>query len=229
MSPAIQHTIAIHQVAQMLLGVEREVDRAALLRRAGIAPALLESGLARVTQQQYARLMSALVRSQRDELCGLGSSPMPLGTFATGCRLLVGHRRLGDAIRAGLRYYHAVLPDFVPRLQVDGATAYLRLGARRGMQSRQIYAARVFMFFSYGVMCWLAARRIPAIDALVDAGNTLIVVEHNLDVIKTADWIIDLGPEGGVRGGEIVAEGTPEQVAKAERSFTGRYLGPLLG
>ena len=78
MSPAIQHTIAIHQVAQMLLGVEREVDRAALLRRAGIAPALLESGLARVTQQQYARLMSALVRSQRDELCGLGSSPMPL-------------------------------------------------------------------------------------------------------------------------------------------------------
>ena len=177
MSPAIQHTIAIHQVAQMLLGVEREADRAALLRRAGIAPALLESGLARVTQQQYARLMSALVRSQRDELCGLGSSPMPLGTFATGCRLLVGHRRLGDAIRAGLRYYHAVLPDFVPRLQVDGATAYLRLGARQGMQSRQIYAARVFMFFSYGVMCWLAARRIPVSE----------VVYHDSDVARRSD------------------------------------------
>jgi excinuclease ABC subunit A len=55
-----------------------------------------------------------------------------------------------------------------------------------------------------------------------------VVIEHNLDVIKTADWLIDLGPEGGVKGGEIVAEGTPEQVAKAEGSYTGRYLAPLL-
>jgi excinuclease ABC subunit A len=54
------------------------------------------------------------------------------------------------------------------------------------------------------------------------------VIEHNLDVIKTADWILDLGPEGGVRGGEIVAEGTPEDVAANARSFTGRYLAPLL-
>jgi excinuclease ABC subunit A len=55
-----------------------------------------------------------------------------------------------------------------------------------------------------------------------------VVIEHNLDVIKTADWIIDLGPEGGVRGGEIVAEGTPEKVVKEPRSFTGQYLAPLL-
>ena len=54
------------------------------------------------------------------------------------------------------------------------------------------------------------------------------MIEHNLDVIKTADWIIDLGPEGGVRGGEIVAEGTPEQVAANARSFTGAYLKPML-
>jgi len=54
------------------------------------------------------------------------------------------------------------------------------------------------------------------------------VIEHNLDVIKTADWIIDLGPEGGVRGGEIVAVGTPEQVGKEPRAFTGQYLAPLL-
>jgi excinuclease ABC subunit A len=54
------------------------------------------------------------------------------------------------------------------------------------------------------------------------------VIEHNLDVIKTADWVIDLGPEGGVKGGEIVAEGTPELVAKEPRSFTGKYLAPLL-
>jgi len=56
----------------------------------------------------------------------------------------------------------------------------------------------------------------------------VVVIEHNLDVIKTADWLVDLGPEGGVRGGEIVAEGTPEVVAETERSFTGRYLKAML-
>jgi excinuclease ABC subunit A len=54
------------------------------------------------------------------------------------------------------------------------------------------------------------------------------VIEHNLDVIKTADWVLDLGPEGGVRGGEIVAEGTPEQIAAEPRSYTGQYLRPML-
>jgi len=56
----------------------------------------------------------------------------------------------------------------------------------------------------------------------------VVVIEHNLDVIKTADWVVDLGPEGGVKGGEIVAVGTPEVVAKEPRSFTGKYLAPLL-
>jgi len=59
---------------------------------------------------------------------------------------------------------------------------------------------------------------------LRDHGNTIIVIEHNLDVIKTADWIIDLGPEGGSAGGRIVAEGTPESVTKVRKSYTGRYL-----
>ncbi|OYW25502.1 MAG: excinuclease ABC subunit A, partial [Methyloversatilis sp. 12-65-5] len=63
---------------------------------------------------------------------------------------------------------------------------------------------------------------------LRDAGNTIVVIEHNLDVIKTADWIIDLGPEGGAGGGLIVATGTPEQVAAEPASHTGRYLAPLL-
>ena len=63
---------------------------------------------------------------------------------------------------------------------------------------------------------------------LRDAGNTIVVIEHNLDVIKTADWLIDLGPEGGAGGGEIVAVGTPEQVAAEPASHTGRYLAPLL-
>jgi excinuclease ABC subunit A len=63
---------------------------------------------------------------------------------------------------------------------------------------------------------------------LVDQGNTVVVIEHNLDVIKTADWIIDLGPEGGFRGGLIVAEGTPEQVAATAGSATGEYLARVL-
>ena len=62
----------------------------------------------------------------------------------------------------------------------------------------------------------------------VDRGNTVLVIEHNLDVIKTADWIIDLGPEGGTRGGTIVAAGTPEDVVCVEASHTGRYLAPML-
>jgi excinuclease ABC subunit A len=62
----------------------------------------------------------------------------------------------------------------------------------------------------------------------VDAGNTVLVIEHNLDVIKQADWLIDLGPEGGEAGGEIVATGTPEQVAAVEESFTGRFLREVL-
>ena len=71
-------------------------------------------------------------------------------------------------------------------------------------------------------------KLLEVLQRLVDQGNSVVVIEHNLDVIKVADWLIDLGPEGGVRGGEIVAEGTPEQVAKNPRSFTGGYLGPLL-
>jgi excinuclease ABC subunit A len=64
---------------------------------------------------------------------------------------------------------------------------------------------------------------------LRDEGNTIVVIEHNLDVIKTADWVIDLGPEGGNGGGQIVAAGTPESVAKEPASHTGRYLARTLG
>ncbi|WP_141672082.1 excinuclease ABC subunit UvrA [Gilliamella apicola] len=66
------------------------------------------------------------------------------------------------------------------------------------------------------------------LHSLRDKGNTIVVIEHNLDVVKTADWIVDLGPEGGNGGGEIIAEGTPEEVAKSKQSYTGKYLKPLL-
>jgi excinuclease ABC subunit A len=71
-------------------------------------------------------------------------------------------------------------------------------------------------------------RLLRVLHRLVERGNTVLVIEHNLDVLKTADWIIDLGPEGGDRGGEIVAEGTPEEVAAQPRSYTGQYLEPYL-
>jgi len=71
-------------------------------------------------------------------------------------------------------------------------------------------------------------KLLEVLHALVEQGNTVVVIEHNLDVIKTADWVLDLGPDGGVNGGEIVAQGTPEEVVEEPRSFTGRYLAPLL-
>ena len=72
-------------------------------------------------------------------------------------------------------------------------------------------------------------KLLGVLQSLVDKGNTVIVIEHNLDVIKTADWVIDLGPEGGSGGGTVVAEGTPEAVAADPASHTGRFLRPLLG
>ncbi|MDA7964886.1 excinuclease ABC subunit UvrA, partial [Ruegeria sp.] len=71
-------------------------------------------------------------------------------------------------------------------------------------------------------------KLLEVLHELVDQGNTVVVIEHNLDVVKTADWIIDIGPEGGDGGGQIVAEGTPEDVAECDRSHTGRYLKPML-
>jgi len=71
-------------------------------------------------------------------------------------------------------------------------------------------------------------KLLEVLQRLVDQGNSVVVIEHNLDVIKTADWVLDLGPEGGVRGGEIVAQGTPEDVAASPRSYTGQYLKPVL-
>jgi excinuclease ABC subunit A len=71
-------------------------------------------------------------------------------------------------------------------------------------------------------------KLLGVLNRLVDTGNTVIVIEHNLDVIKTADWIIDLGPEGGAGGGQLVATGTPEAVAAVDGSYTGQFLKKLL-
>src|SRR6201987_3407703 len=71
-------------------------------------------------------------------------------------------------------------------------------------------------------------KLLEVLHALVDQGNTVIVIEHNLEVIKTADWILDLGPEGGFKGGRIVATGTPEQITKVKKSYTGQYVKSYL-
>ena len=71
-------------------------------------------------------------------------------------------------------------------------------------------------------------KLLGVLQRLVDTGNTVVVIEHNLDVIKSVDWVIDLGPEGGEGGGEVVAVGTPEQVAEVSQSYTGKFLRELL-
>jgi excinuclease ABC subunit A len=71
-------------------------------------------------------------------------------------------------------------------------------------------------------------RLLEVLARLTEAGNTVLVIEHNLDVIKTADYVIDVGPEGGTKGGLIVAAGTPEEVARVPESFTGQFLAPML-
>ena len=71
-------------------------------------------------------------------------------------------------------------------------------------------------------------RLLEVLQRLVDSGNTVVVIEHNLDVVKAADWVLDLGPEGGAAGGRLIACGTPEDVARVADSYTGRYLGEVL-
>ncbi len=71
-------------------------------------------------------------------------------------------------------------------------------------------------------------KLLGVLNALVDTGNSMVIIEHNLDVIKSADYVIDMGPEGGENGGQIIAEGTPETVAKQKKSHTGTYLKSLL-
>ena len=71
-------------------------------------------------------------------------------------------------------------------------------------------------------------KLLMVLKILVERGNTVVVIEHNLDIIKNSDWVIDMGPEGGAGGGEIIAEGTPEQIAKAANSYTGKFLQEVI-
>ena len=142
--------------------------------------------------------------------------------------------------------FFAAIPAIARHLQtlVDVGLGYVRLGqpapTLSGGEAQRVKLAAELQKRSTGRTVYVLdepttglhfediRKLLLVLQSLVDKGNTVIVIEHNLDVIKSADWIIDMGPEGGFRGGSVVAEGTPEAVAKVKGSHTGRYLKELL-
>ena len=138
------------------------------------------------------------------------------------------------------------IPAAVSRLKVmsDVGLGYLQLGqpatTLSGGEAQRVKLAKELGRRSTGRTLYLldepttglhpadTARLLEVLQRLVDAGNSVIVVEHNLDLVKAADWVIDLGPEGGMAGGELIAEGTPEMVAKVKISYTGQSLSKRL-
>ena len=138
------------------------------------------------------------------------------------------------------------IPAAVSRLKVmsDVGLGYLQLGqpatTLSGGEAQRVKLAKELGRRSTGRTLYLldepttglhpadTARLLEVLQRLVDAGNSVIVVEHNLDLVKAADWVIDLGPEGGMAGGELIAEGTPEAVAKVKISYTGQSLSKSL-
>ncbi len=148
-------------------------------------------------------------------------------------------------VEQALEYFSAV-PIINRKLQtlMDVGLSYIRLGQSAttlsGGEAQRIKLSLELSKRSTGKTMYILdepttglhfadiALLLKVINQLVDAGNTVVVIEHNLDVIKTADWIIDMGPEGGQGGGQIVATGTPADIAANSKSHTGRYLKPLL-
>jgi excinuclease ABC subunit A len=145
-----------------------------------------------------------------------------------------------------LRFFQAI-PAVASKLQtlVDVGLSYLHLGQNAttlsGGEAQRVKLARELAKRATGRTLYIldepttglhfhdVAQLLEVLLRLRDAGNTILVIEHNLDVIKSADWVIDLGPEGGADGGHVVAYGTPESIAAHEESYTGQYLRPLLG
>jgi excinuclease ABC subunit A len=143
--------------------------------------------------------------------------------------------------------FFAAQPPIARHLQtlVDVGLGYIRLGQSAptlsGGEAQRVKLASELSRRSTGTTLYVldepttglhfddVRKLLDVLNRLVDQGNTVIVIEHNLDVVKSADWIIDMGPEGGDRGGTVVAEGSPEQVAAVGASYTGQVLSPMLG
>ncbi len=153
---------------------------------------------------------------------------------------------LNMPIEEGLEFFGAV-PPIARHLRtlVDVGLGYVRLGqpapTLSGGEAQRVKLASELQKRSTGRTVYVLdepttglhfediRKLLGVLQSLVDKGNSVLVIEHNLDVIKTADWVIDMGPEGGYRGGTVVATGTPEQIASVEASHTGTFLRPLLG
>ena len=160
-----RNTIGIIQVIQIIQGVGGDGrELAAILQRSGISPALLASPLSRVSQAQYTALIRTLTRVTRDELWGLCSRPVKVGTFAQACRRLVYCRTLREVLLQGFHAYHLALEDLVPRLRIDGDVAHVLLQARTERDAKLRYVERTFLFFTFGLACWLVGRRIPLLQ-----------------------------------------------------------------
>ncbi|RVU29834.1 excinuclease ABC subunit UvrA [Neptunomonas marina] len=152
---------------------------------------------------------------------------------------------LGMTIEEAREFFDAI-PALARRLQtlIDVGLSYIKLGQAAttlsGGEAQRVKLAKELSKRDTGKTLYILdepttglhfhdiAQLLGVLSRLRDHGNTVVIIEHNLDVIKTADWIVDLGPEGGVKGGEILVAGTPEQVADCERSHTGRFLATML-
>jgi excinuclease ABC subunit A len=148
-------------------------------------------------------------------------------------------------VEQALAHFSAV-PAIARKLNtlVDVGLSYIRLGQNAttlsGGEAQRVKLSKELSKRSTGRTLYILdepttglhfqdiAQLLDVLRQLVDAGNTVVIIEHNLDIIKTADWVVDLGPEGGDAGGTIVAQGTPEDIAACPASYTGRYLKPLL-
>lgn len=144
------------------------------------------------------------------------------------------------------RLFFDAVPFIARKLQtlIDVGLSYIRLGQSAitlsGGEAQRVKLAKELSKRDTGKTLYILdepttglhfydiQQLLNVLHKLRDHGNTIVVIEHNLDVIKTADWIIDLGPEGGSKGGDIIAEGTPEEVSNNKKSFTGKYLKPIL-
>ncbi len=155
------------------------------------------------------------------------------------------HEALEMTVEEAARFFQNV-PAVAGKLTtlIEVGLSYVRLGQNAttlsGGEAQRVKLARELAKRATGRTLYIldepttglhfhdVEQLLHVLHRLRDEGNTIVVIEHNLDVIKTADWVIDLGPEGGEAGGEIIATGTPEDIAASERSWTGRFLGPLL-
>jgi excinuclease ABC subunit A len=152
---------------------------------------------------------------------------------------------LNMTVEEGVEFFQD-LPAISDRLQsmLDVGLGYLQLGqsattlsggeAQRVKIASELYRAHLQKTIyildepTIGLHYEDVKKLIEILQKLVDKGNTVVVIEHNLDIIKCTDYVIDIGPEGGYRGGDVIAKGTPEQIANSEKSYTGKYLKKML-